>query len=113
MFALFAVWLRADQIITGTAVTLLAVGLTGTLYRALYGAAGAALSIPTTGPVPIPLLSRIPVIGPGLFDQPVVTYVAYVARVRSCGGGCTGRTAGSRFARWANRRPPPRRRVFE
>ena len=41
VFALFAVWLRADQIITGTAVTLLAVGLTGTLYRTLYGAAGA------------------------------------------------------------------------
>jgi len=49
-FALFAVWLRADQIISGTAVTLLAVGLTGTLYRTLYGAAGAGLSIPTTGP---------------------------------------------------------------
>lgn len=78
VFALFAVWLRADQIISGTAVTLLAVGLTGTLYRTLYGAAGAGLSIPTTGPVPIPLLSKLPVIGPGLFDQPVVTYATYV-----------------------------------
>src|SRR5687767_15671278 len=33
IFALFVIRLRADQIITGTAVTLLAVGLTGTLYR--------------------------------------------------------------------------------
>ena len=40
VFALFVVRLRADQIITGTAVTLLAVGLTGTLYRTLYGAIG-------------------------------------------------------------------------
>jgi simple sugar transport system permease protein len=77
-FALFAVWLRADQIISGTAVTLLAIGLTGTLYRTLYGTAGAGLSIPTTGPVPIPALSRIPVLGPGLFEQPIVTYATYL-----------------------------------
>lgn len=79
VFAVFAVWLRADQIITGTAITLLAVGLTGTLYRALYGATGAALSIPTIGPRALPGLAAIPVIGSGFFDQPVVTYVAYVA----------------------------------
>ncbi|HEY2163581.1 MAG TPA: hypothetical protein VGH04_06315, partial [Gemmatimonadaceae bacterium] len=36
VFAVFAVGLRADQIITGTAVTLLAFGATGTLYRAFY-----------------------------------------------------------------------------
>ena len=78
VFAVFAVGLRADQIITGTAVTLLAFGATGTLYRAFYGAHGAALSIPTTGPVAIPALASIPVVGPGLFDQPAVTYVAYL-----------------------------------
>lgn len=77
VFALFTVWLRADQIITGTAVTLLALGITGTLYRALYGATGAALSIQTTGPRSIPLLSNIPLIGPGFFNQPVVTYATY------------------------------------
>lgn len=78
VFAVFAVWLRADQIIAGTAVTLLSVGLTGTLYRALYGAAGAALSIPTTGPIRIPGLAAIPILGAGLFNQPAVTYVAYL-----------------------------------
>jgi general nucleoside transport system permease protein len=76
-FGLFAIAFRADQIITGTAVTLLAVGLTGTLYRALYGAIGAALSIPTSGPRPIPLLSSLPVVGLGFFHQPIVTYLAY------------------------------------
>jgi simple sugar transport system permease protein len=78
VFAVFAVGLRADQIITGTAVTLLAFGATGTLYRAFYGAQGAALSIPTVGPVAIPVLSRIPVVGPGLFEQPLVTYFMYL-----------------------------------
>src|SRR5215831_4501402 len=34
IFAIFAVGLGADQIITGTAIMLLAFGATGTLYRA-------------------------------------------------------------------------------
>jgi general nucleoside transport system permease protein len=78
VFALFVTRLHADQIITGTAVTLLAVGLTGTLYRVLYGESGAALTIPTSRPMPIPLLSSVPVIGPGFFAQPVTTYAIYV-----------------------------------
>jgi ABC-type uncharacterized transport system permease subunit len=78
VFALFALWLRADQIITGTAVTLLAVGLTGTLYRVAYGSAGAALSIPTVSPRAIPGLSALPMIGSGFFDQPLPTYAAYL-----------------------------------
>jgi ABC-type uncharacterized transport system permease subunit len=78
VFALFAVVLRADQIITGTAITLLGLGLTGTLYRGLYGTGGAALSIPTAPAVPVPWLVRIPVIGPAFFAEPVVTYVVYL-----------------------------------
>jgi simple sugar transport system permease protein len=79
VFALFAVSLRADQIITGTAVNLLAFGLTGALYRGMYGATGAALSLPTTGTTRIPGLASIPVIGPALFDQPAPTYLVYLA----------------------------------
>ena len=78
LFALFVVWLNADQIVTGTALTLLSVGATGTLYRTLYGSAGAALTIPTSAPLSIPFLSRIPIVGPAVFTQPPITYVAYV-----------------------------------
>lgn len=78
IFAVFVVWLEADQIITGTALTLLSLGATGTLYRALYGSTGAALAIPTSAPLPIPFLSRVPVIGPAFFGQPPITYVAYL-----------------------------------
>jgi simple sugar transport system permease protein len=79
LFAAFTiVWVRADQIITGTAVALLATGATGTLYRGLYGSTGAALSIPTAGPVRIPLLANLPIVGPGLFNQPVTTYVLFL-----------------------------------
>ena len=78
LFALFVVQLKCDQIITGTAITLLAVGLTGTLYRALYGTSGAALSIATLSPSRVPLLSKIPVLGTGFFEQPAVAYTIYV-----------------------------------
>ncbi len=76
VFALLAVGARADQIITGTAITLAAVGLTGTIYRQAYGSAGAGLSIPTLKSLAIPGLSQIPVLGPALFDQPAPTYLA-------------------------------------
>lgn len=79
IFALFVVHLRADQIITGTAVTLLAVGLTGTLYRVFYGEAGAALSISTSRPTAIPGLTALPVIGSAFFAQPIITYLTYLA----------------------------------
>ncbi len=78
LFAGFAVVLRADQIITGTAITLLGLGLTGTLYRRAFGAAGAALSTPTEPATAIPVLARIPVIGPSLFNQPAITYAVYL-----------------------------------
>ena len=76
VFALLAVGARADQIITGTAITLGAVGLTGTIYRQAYGVGGAGLSIPTLDSVAIPGLAQIPVLGPALFDQPAPTYLA-------------------------------------
>jgi simple sugar transport system permease protein len=79
VFAAVAIVARADQIIAGTAITLAAVGLTGTIYREAYGTGGAGLTLPTLAPVAIPGLSRIPLLGPALFAQPVPTYLALLA----------------------------------
>jgi simple sugar transport system permease protein len=78
-FAAVAIVARADQIIAGTALTLGAVGLTGTIYRQAYGTGGAGLALPTLAPLAIPGFARIPVLGPALFDQPVPTYLALLA----------------------------------
>ncbi|CAN5144699.1 ABC transporter permease [soil metagenome] len=78
LFAVFVIWLRADQIITGTAITLLSAGATGTLYRLWYGTSGAALGTPTSTPIALPGLSRLPLIGAALFAQPLMTYVVYI-----------------------------------
>lgn len=77
LVALFVVRLHANQIITGTAATLLGLGVAGTLYRGMLGAEGAALSVPTAGPVAIPVLASLPVLGRALFAQPVITYALY------------------------------------
>jgi ABC-type uncharacterized transport system permease subunit len=76
-FALFVIGLRSDQIVVGTAITLGAIGLTGALYRALFGTEGAALTLPTLEPVRVPVLAGIPVIGPAFFAQAAPTYLVY------------------------------------
>ena len=69
----------ADQIITGTAVTLGTIGLTGAIYRRAYGPGGVGLSLPTLSAYPVPALASIPVVGPAFFTQSVLTYIAYAA----------------------------------
>jgi general nucleoside transport system permease protein len=76
IFAVMAIGFAADQIITGTAITMLGLGLAGTMYRVLYGDAGAALTIPTLAPIGIPWLQDIPILGRALFRQPLPTYLA-------------------------------------
>ncbi len=76
LFAFIAIGLAADQIITGTAITMLGLGLTSTLYRVLYGDSGAALRTPTLSPIGIPLLKEVPYVGSALFNQPLPTYLA-------------------------------------
>ena len=76
LLAVFVIGLRRDQIIVGTALTMLALGLTGTLFRARGEAA--AVVVPTEPPAAIPILSEIPVVGTALFAQPAIAYVAVV-----------------------------------
>jgi simple sugar transport system permease protein len=68
---------RADQIISGAAINILALGLTNTLYRVVWGSAGRerVAGFPT---IRIPILADIPVLGPILFDHSLIVYVAYV-----------------------------------
>ena len=77
-FSAVAIGARADQIITGTAITLGSVGLTGAIYRSAFGSTGPGLSIPTFSSFPIPLLRDVPVLGPALFQQSALTYIAWI-----------------------------------
>jgi len=54
LFAIFTVWLRANQVVVGVVINLLALGLTGTLYRQLFSSSGQGVhtdSLPLVGGV--------------------------------------------------------------
>jgi simple sugar transport system permease protein len=78
IFAGVAIRAKGDQIITGTAITLLAIGLTGTVYRSAFGPGGPGLSLPTLPDAPVPGLRSIPVLGSALFEQSPLTYLAWL-----------------------------------
>ncbi len=78
LFALVCVWGGADQIITGTAITLVGLGGTGIVYQEMFGATGAALSVPTLAPLAVPGLSGLPVLGGALFHQAPTAYAAFL-----------------------------------
>jgi simple sugar transport system permease protein len=76
--AAFVAWRNANQVVAGTALNLLAVGLTGVAYRAIFGVTGTALTIPGTAAAPIPLLNHLPVVGGAFFNQTPLAYAAFV-----------------------------------
>jgi len=78
VFSFAAIRARADQIITGTAVTLGLTGLTGVVAQGAFGVSGAGLTLPTLTPLPLPMLANIPIVGPALFRQSLLTYLAYL-----------------------------------
>lgn len=76
LFAYIVVTLRANQIVTGIALNIIALGATSTLNRVIFGVSSQAARAPGFEPVPVPLLSKIPVIGNALFNQMGPVYLA-------------------------------------
>jgi ABC-type uncharacterized transport system permease subunit len=76
--ALMSITFEADQIISGTAINLLALGGTGFLMVQIFGSGGTSPRVPGFKEVAIPLLSDIPLIGPGLFNQSLLVYLMYL-----------------------------------
>lgn len=73
LHAYFAIRLHAEQIVTGIGIVILCLGLTGLFFRITIGTAPLAIS--GFEPVGLYPLNRIPLIGPALFEQPVLTYL--------------------------------------
>lgn len=69
LHAFMSVTLKVDQIIGGTVINILALGLTGYFYTA---------GLVTQGklqPIPLGPLAEIPLLGPVLFSNPPITYM--------------------------------------
>jgi len=75
--AVFAITLKADQIVSGTAVNFLAFGITGYLYVDIYGQEGTP-ELPRVPEVSLPL-DWIPFLGDVLADLNLLIWVALLA----------------------------------
>ncbi len=71
LFGFLTLSLIANQVATGLALTLLGLGLSGMIGEHFVGTPGVKLA-----PLPLPFLSDIPVIGPALFGQDPLFYLA-------------------------------------
>lgn len=74
IFAFVTVYIRANQVLCGLALTLMGTGLAATIGKAYSGMPAPA----TFAPIAIPYLSEIPVIGRGLFTQNILVYLIYI-----------------------------------
>lgn len=77
VYGVVCIYLKQHQVVTGTAINVLAAGICTYLQRVLFGVPTAPLKIRPLPEIAIPVLSKIPVLGPVLFQQNILTYVVY------------------------------------
>jgi len=83
VMAFLCITVRANQIIAGTAVTILGGGLSILIFRAVFGIRMLPPSVEIFHPLHIPLLSKIPLLGPILFQQNLMVYLTWALMIVS------------------------------
>lgn len=78
LMAFLSVNLGLSQHVSGLGITLFSTGLAMFIYRLYFGAPTVPPIVQPFKQVSLPLLSKIPVIGPGLFTQYTLTYLAWL-----------------------------------
>ena len=74
--AVFSISFRADQVVSGFALNLLALGITGYVYIAHYGDQGTPDGIPRAPEITLPLVESIPFVGDAIGKANILTWLA-------------------------------------
>lgn len=75
--AVLSVSMGVSQVVSGVGINILCVGLSMTIYRVVFGPSLiSAPMAPGQEPIHVPVLSDLPVVGPVLFQQLPVVYLA-------------------------------------
>ena len=77
IYAFATIHLCAEQIVYGMAINIFAPALAAFIYRVYFGAGSELVQVKLMSTVAIPGLKDIPFIGPLLFDQTPMVYLAY------------------------------------
>ena len=78
IYAFSTITLCANQTVYGMAINIFAPALASFINRVYFGAGGQLNQIKLMDVAPIPLLSKIPFIGPLLFNQTPMVYLAFL-----------------------------------
>ncbi|MCL4425301.1 MAG: ABC transporter permease [Firmicutes bacterium] len=79
LYALVTVTFRADQVVASVGINIIMMGLTGVIYRGIFGTTlSQQIVAPALKPLAIPGLAQIPFLGPVLFDHLAMVYVAFL-----------------------------------
>lgn len=79
LLAVFAIKYRIDQVILGFVINVLIIGLTSfAAQRFLTQDPDKWNSSPILKPIDIPILSKLPILGPMFFSQTIIIYLLYV-----------------------------------
>src|SRR5206468_9170160 len=81
--AVFAIHLRADQIVGGTAVNFLALGITGYFFFQLYHGQDVPVGVSTIPDVKIPGLESLHFLGPAIGDLNLMVWLSFVLVILS------------------------------
>ena len=81
--AFFSIHLRSDQIVSGTAVNFLALGLTGYLFRSIYGTQGTPSDVPRIPDVRLPGVRDLPFVGEVIGQLNLMIWVVFAVLVLS------------------------------
>ena len=119
LLAVMAIKYKVDQIVAGTSNNILTTGLTSYFSSRYLQTNGALNHPPTFNRFSLPILGKIPIVGPSLFNNTLLVYAAIVLvfviywmlfytrwglRTRAVGNQCVQDALHQRHHRWHDRR---------
>ena len=78
LYGFTTIYMGQHQIVMGTAVAILMTGFCTFFYRVIFGTPTSPLKVSTLKTLPLGPLAKIPAIGQIIFNQNIITYIAWI-----------------------------------
>ena len=81
IYGFLTITLRANQVVSGLALTTFGTGIASMLGKSEVGVTVSDKVAVLSNKIAIPILSKIPILGPTFFTQDILVYLAYIAAI--------------------------------